>query len=185
MDPGVDESSTLASVEGDTGDSGLVEGTKAAPVEVDGAETAGVEGVGWNTAGSGVCGAAEGEEEAAELKGMDCAADAGAADPAAGTAGVWLAGAEAGITDSGRPETTGFAGATAAPPPTSTEDADRAEAAEGVSTPVSTAAPAPSWASRWLTAEARALKELLGCAVGTVCVLVVGASKMARSAWCS
>ena len=151
MDPGVDESSTLASVEGDTGDSGLVEGTKAASVEVDGAETAGVEGVGWNTAGSGVCGAGEGEEEAVELKGMDCAADAGAADPAAGTAGVWLAGTEAGMT-SGRAETTGFAGATAAPPPTSTEDADRAEAGEGVpasvapapATPVSTAAPAPS-----------------------------------------
>ena len=88
MDPGADELSASASLEGGTGDAGPVVGTNAAPVELDGADAAGVEVVGWNTVGSGVCGAGEGEEEAVELTGMDCAADAGAADPAAGTAGV-------------------------------------------------------------------------------------------------
>ena len=92
-----------------------------------------------------------------------------------------------------------MAGAATDPPPNLADDADLAEeeegaaaadAEEGAPTPVAPAAvvPAPSWASRWLTAEARALKELLGCAVGVVGVIFVlaaGASKIARSAWCS
>ena len=90
MDPGVDELSASAPVaESDTGDPGLVEGTNAAPAEVGGVEAAGAEGVDWNTAGSGVCGAGEDdEEEAAELKGTGFADNAGAVDSAVGTAGV-------------------------------------------------------------------------------------------------
>ena len=83
-----------------------------------------------------------------------------------------------------------MAGAAADPPLNLADDADLAEeeegaaaanAEEGAPTPVAPAAvvpapiaaPAPSWASRWLTAEARALRELLGCAVGVVGVIFV------------
>ena len=73
VDPGVDEPSASAPVvEGGTGDSGpVVEVKKASPAEVGGVEATGAEGVDWNTAGSGVCGAGEGEEGATGLKGTD------------------------------------------------------------------------------------------------------------------
>ena len=106
MDPGVDVPSVSAPVvEADTGGSGLVEGTKAFPADVGGAEATGAEGVGWNAAGSGVCGAVEGEEVVTGLKGAACAADADAADVAVAGTGLWLIGAETGCATAGGTET--------------------------------------------------------------------------------
>ena len=105
MDPGVDVPSVSAPVVGaDTGDSGLVDGTKAFPADVGGVEATGAEGVGWNTAGSGVCGAVEGEEVVTGLKGADCATDADVADVAVGSTGLWLIGTETGCATAGGTE---------------------------------------------------------------------------------